>query len=121
MEVACRSGVCTGRLRFLPIRRNPTRPLSGPEYPSDRQRPSHLNGYCATSASKVADPSPSTGSTRKIGLNLAITACDKRGQKTHLLTSTRQSAGSLRSGRVKRCGFGHKVECKLPLGIVQSP
>jgi hypothetical protein len=54
-------------------RRHPTRPLPGPEYPRNRQRTSHLDGHCATSASKASTPSTSTGSTRKIGLNLAIT------------------------------------------------
>src|ERR1039458_3845233 len=53
------------------------------KYPSDRQGSSHLNGYCAKSASKAPAPGTSTGTTRKIGLNPALPAWDKRGQKIH--------------------------------------
>src|ERR1035438_5794783 len=38
---------------------------------------------------------------------------DKRGLKTHQLTSTKQSVGSQRSGCVKRCGFWHTPFGKL--------
>jgi hypothetical protein len=41
---------------------------------------------------------------------MASSPCDKRGLKTHPLTSTKQSAGSQRSGRVKRCAFKNTID-----------
>ena len=71
----------------------------GTESEADRQGPPNLDSYRSTCAAKA----PGAGS-----LNMANSPCDKRGPKTHPLTSTKQSAESERSGRIKRCGLADR-------------
>ena len=51
-------------------RRHPTRPPAGPEPPTDRQRPPHLNGHCTAGAPQVRSDHP--GECRMIEHTLVL-------------------------------------------------
>ena len=53
----------------------------------------------------IASRRPPSNASFGIRPDRTSSPCDKRAPKTHPLNSTKQTAGSHRSGRVKRCGF----------------